>query len=94
MKEFENIFRREIERLEAESVSNGLDMDGTRKLEALARAWRHYSAAKLEEKKEELDGLSPEQLLVLAKGEAESRSNPSSEVQDPGTGSQAAMADG
>lgn len=66
MKQIEEIFKREAERLDALSKDNLLDAEGIRRLVALTHAWKNYSGSPIDSKSSSLDHLSLEELQRLA----------------------------
>jgi hypothetical protein len=68
VKFFESIFTREIARLDKESQEGALDLEAIRRLETLTRAWKAYSASKIEEGSKDPVNLSEEDLIKLARG--------------------------
>lgn len=67
MKQIQNIFQREADRLDKLSQDNLLDADGLRRLVALTHAWKNYAGAPIAEAQIDLDHLSLEELQALAK---------------------------
>ena len=67
MKELEDIFKREIERLNVASERGPLDIDDVKKLDLLTRAWKSYSGNQIVEDLEPLKGMTAEEILALAK---------------------------
>ena len=66
MKELEDIFIREIERLNTASKRGALDIEDVRKLDMLTRAWKSYSGNQIVEESDPLEGMTLEQKLALA----------------------------
>lgn len=67
MKQIEDIFLREANRLDDLSKQNLLDKDGIARLVALTHALKNYSGSPIETKGTALDHLSLEDLKELAK---------------------------
>ncbi len=67
MKQIEDIFLREAQRLDDLSKQNLLDKDGIARLVALTHALKNYAGSPIEAKGTALDHLSLEELQELAK---------------------------
>jgi formate dehydrogenase maturation protein FdhE len=66
MKQIQNIFQREADRLDKLSQDNQLDADGLRRLVALTHAWKNYAGSPIADNQAALDHLSLEELQALA----------------------------
>lgn len=66
MRQIQDIFKREADRLDQLSKENQLDADGLRRLVALTHAWKNYAGSPIAETGAALDHLSLEELQRLA----------------------------
>jgi hypothetical protein len=82
MKLMQDIFVRELERLDKDSREGPLEIEDVRKLECLARAWRSYCAAKIEKEADDLSEYTTDELLAIARGETQGEAEPEQDRQD------------
>ena len=71
MIELQEIFLREINRLNDASKKGPLDMDDIKKLDLLTRSWKSYSGNQIVDDKDPLDGLTAQEILELARSSIE-----------------------
>jgi hypothetical protein len=71
MKELEQTFILEIQRLYEKAKQGPLDANDVNILVKLTSAWKNYQGAQIDDKVDDFDELSTEDLLLLARDEVE-----------------------